>query len=126
MSLMSSRLCSPVEAFEAAHAFAWFSAAEDTASLAVEARSDGTVWRWQAALAYVKNWPPSLLHPSDSRSVPVGSPSDLTLSQGCEVFIAFIDAYNQLSVTETSLFTSYMDGDPAAWPDWVNYLRNSR
>jgi hypothetical protein len=123
---MSLPLFSPVEAFEAAHAFTWFSAAEDTASLAVLARADSTLWRWQAALAYVRNWPPNLLHPSDSRSLPVGRPRNLTLSEGREVFIAFIDAYNRLSVTDTVLFTSYIDGDPAAWPDWLGCLPNSR
>lgn len=47
------------------------------------------------------------------------------MSEGREVFIAFLDAYNRLSVTETELFASYIDGDPAAWPDWLHCLENS-
>ncbi|GAA1442943.1 hypothetical protein [Leifsonia poae] len=122
---MSFALFTPVEAFEAGHAFTWFSAAEDTASLAAEARSDGSLRLWQAALAYVTNWPPSFVDPSKSGATPAENPRELTVSEGLKVFIAFLDAYNRLSVTETVLFTSYVDGDPAAWPEWLLALENS-
>ncbi|GAB3797557.1 hypothetical protein GCM10028798_08980 [Humibacter antri] len=71
---MPCGLFSPIEAFKAAHAFTWFSAAEDTASLAVEARSDETLWLWQAALTYIKNWPPTFVYPPGSIPTPVRSP----------------------------------------------------
>lgn len=125
LSLMPFGLFSPVEVFKAAHAFTWFSLAEDTASLAAEARSDAALSLWQAALTYVRNWPPSFIYPSSDGPIPAESPLNLTVSEGREVFIAFLDAYNRLSVTETDLFTSYIDGDPAAWPDWLDCLANS-
>ena len=124
LSFVSFGLFTPVQAFEAGHAFAWFSAAEDTASLAAEARSDGALRLWQAALAYVTNWPLSF-DPSGSGATPAQSPRKLTVSEGLKVFIAFLDAYNRLSVTETVLFASHIDGDPAAWPDWLHCLEDS-
>ena len=126
LSLMSFGLFSPVEVFNAAHAYTWFSAAGDTASLAVEVRSEATLWLWQAALTYVKNWPPTFECAPGTSRIPAEGHSDLTVSEGREVFSAYIDAYNGLSVTETYLFASYIDGDPAAWPDWCNRLDESR
>jgi len=123
---MSFGLFSPVEVFKAAHAYTWFSPAEDTASLASEARSDGTLWLWQAALTYIRNWPPALMNAAESSPNIAESSRALTVLEGREVFIAFIDAYNRLSATETSLFASYIDGDPAAWPDWRKCLEDRR
>jgi len=85
LSLMSFGLFSPVEVFKAAHAYTWFSVAEDTASLAAEVRSDGTLWLWQAALTYVKHWPPAFVFPTASSPIRAESHRNLTVSEGREV-----------------------------------------
>lgn len=123
---MSLWTFTPAETFEAAHAFAWFSATDDTAELAAQARSDDALRKWRAALTYVRNWPPSFLLPAGSGGTPAASARTLTVENGLKVFIAFVDAYNRLSVTETDLFAIYVAGDPAAWPDWIHCLEECR
>jgi hypothetical protein len=112
------------ETFLAVHAFSWFSPAEDTAALAAEAGSAKTLWLWQASLTYVRNFRPSLME-HQIGSIPPGGRAHLTVDQGREALLEFIAAYNRLGTTETFLFASYVHGDPAAWPDWLNCLNRS-
>jgi hypothetical protein len=116
---------SPTETFLAAHAFTWFSSAQDTTDLAAEVNNASALRRWQASHTYVQACRPSFPDAFQVDSPPVENPTSLTVAQGCDVFAAFLDAYNRLGATETFLFSSYIYADPAAWPDWPECLGSS-
>ncbi len=106
----------------AAHAFTWFSSARDTAELASEVNDASAIQRWHAALTYVKAFRPSFPVGFQITSAPPEDPAILTVEQGYDALAAFIDAYNRLGVTEADLFASYIDADPASWPEWLSCL----